>query len=88
MPSEGDTAPELVLDLESEPEQSTAPDIAAQAVAPMPGVDGSVATSGQWYTNPWIWTGTGAVIVSAVVTGILMNQRPAASPYDAVIQLD
>ena len=54
----------------------------------MPGVDGSVAASGQWYTNPWVWTGTGAVIVSAVVTGILMTQRPAASPYDAVIQLD
>ena len=88
MPSEGDTAPELVLDLEPEPEQSGAADIAAQAVAPMPGVNGSVAASGQWYTNPWVWTGTGAVIVSAVVTGILMTQRPAASPYDAVIQLD
>ena len=37
MPSEGDTAPELVLDLEPEPEQSAAPDIAAQAVAPIPG---------------------------------------------------
>ena len=82
--------PELALDLEPELEPTPAPkqDIAAQAVAPMPGVDDSVAASGQWYTNPWVWTGTGAVIVSAVVTGILMTQRPAASPYDAVIQLD
>ena len=82
--------PELALDLEPELEPAPAPkqDIAAQAVAPMPKVDGAVAASGQWYTNPWVWTGTGAVIVSAVVTGILMTQRPEASPYDAVIQLD
>lgn len=90
MPASESAAPELALDLEPELEPAPAPkqDIAAQAMAPMPKVDGAVAESGQWYTNPWIWTGTGAVIVSAVVTGILMTQRPEASPYDAVIQLD
>ena len=88
MGAEADGTPELALDLEPEPAPKPKQDIAAQAMAPMPKVDGSVSESGQWYTNPWVWTGTGAVIVSAVVTGILMTQRPEASPYDAVIQLD
>ena len=86
---EPDPAPAIELELDLSPtEPEPKADVAASAVTPMPAVDGTVSESGQWYTNPWIWTGTGAVIVSAVVTGILMTQRPDASPYDAVIQLD